>query len=139
VRRRDAAHYQSVRYAPALFQERIPKKVELRVTVVGRKVFAAEIRSQEISRLHIDWRMAREYGQDRYYGVYKLPQAIAERCVRLVRALGLCFGAIDLIVTPDDQYVFLEVNPNGQWAFIESWTGLPIGAAIADLLIRGRV
>jgi len=57
--------------------------------------------------------------------------------VRVVEALGLCFGAIDLIVTPDDDHVFLEVNPNGQWLWIEELTGLPISHAIADLLMEG--
>jgi glutathione synthase/RimK-type ligase-like ATP-grasp enzyme len=55
-----------------------------------------------------------------------------------VQALGLCFGAIDLILTPDGEYVFLEVNLNGQWAYIEDLLGLPISAAIAEMLICGE-
>lgn len=51
--------------------------------------------------------------------------------------LGLCYGAIDMVLTPDGRYVFLEINPNGQYLWIEFATGLPISDAICDLLISG--
>ena len=54
----------------------------------------------------------------------------------LVKALGLCFGAIDLVLTPDGRYVFLEINPSGQWEWIESLTGLPISEALCDLFLQ---
>jgi glutathione synthase/RimK-type ligase-like ATP-grasp enzyme len=57
----------------------------------------------------------------------------------LMTALGLRFGALDFLLTPDDEWVFLEINPNGQWAFIEQATGLPIAAAIADALTSQEV
>ena len=59
---------------------------------------------------------------------------VSRRCAAVVRELGLTFGAIDLIRTPEGEYVFLEVNPNGQWAWIENYTGLQIGEAIARQL-----
>lgn len=136
LKRRSAANYQSIRYAPVVFQEEICKRLELRVTVVGEKVFPAAIRSQESRSLRHDWRHYPDFGGSRYYFVYSLPAKIEKLCVRLGEALGICFGAIDLIVTPEDDYVFLEVNPNGQWAWIEDFTGLPISDAIAELLIR---
>ena len=49
---------------------------------------------------------------------------------------GLDYGAADLIVTPDGRYVFLEVNPNGQYGWVENMTGMPIGSAIADQLME---
>ena len=52
----------------------------------------------------------------------------------LVRRLGLRYGAIDLILTPEGDYVFLEINPNGQWQWIEEPTGLPITSALCDEL-----
>src|ERR1700693_164792 len=137
VHRRDAAGYQSIRYAPVIFQEDVPKKFELRVTVVAAKVFPAAIRSQESRFLRHDWRHYHDFGESKYYSVHTLPEKIEGLCVRLVETLGLCFGAIDLIVTPADKYVFLEINPNGQWLWIEEFTGLPIGDAVAELLIRG--
>jgi hypothetical protein len=135
VQRRDLANFQAVRFAPVVFQEKISKKIELRVTVVGNNIFAAEIHSQESSRIHTDWRHYPDYGGGKYYGVHQLPQDMVQRCVQLTRSLGLCFGAIDLIVTQGGDYVFLEINPGGQWAWIEDYTGLPISDAIASLLM----
>ena len=54
----------------------------------------------------------------------------------LVRRLGLAYGAIDLVLTPDGRYVFLEINPNGQYLWIEQLTGLPISEAIAEWLMH---
>ena len=137
VQRRNAVGSQSIRYAPVIFQEEVPKKLELRVTVVAAKVFPAAIRSQESRFLRHDWRHYHDFGESKYYSVHTLPEKIEGLCVRLVETLGLCFGAIDLIVTPANEYVFLEINPNGQWLWIEEFTGLPIGDAVAELLIRG--
>jgi len=60
------------------------------------------------------------------------------KCLALVHKLGLSFAAIDMIVTPDDRYVFLEVNPNGQWQWIERATGFPICETLVDLLVAGK-
>ena len=54
----------------------------------------------------------------------------------LMGRLGLRFGALDFVVTPDEQWIFLEINSNGQWAFVEDATGQPITAAICDALTR---
>jgi hypothetical protein len=135
VSRRDAGYARSVRYCPVLFQAYVPKQVELRVTVVGSKVFAAEIHSQASNHTRDDWRR-----YDRYQTLYvprALPPAVELRCRQLVERLGLCYGALDLILTPDGRYVFLEINPNGQYLWIEQETGLPITAAMGDLLIAG--
>lgn len=135
VQRRDLIDYQSVRYAAVVFQERVPKQVELRVTVVGRQVFAAEIRSQESARLQTDWRHYATYGNAQHYSPHVLPADVERRCADLVSALGLCFGALDLILTPDGDYVFLEVNLHGQYLWIEEITGMPISNAIAEFLV----
>jgi len=133
VSRRDVGYAESVRYAPVLFQSYVPKRVELRVTVVGQQVFAAEIHSQETHHTRHDWRRYDWFNTP--YLPHKLPQEVGRRCVQLVERLGLCFGAIDLILTPDNRYVFLEINPNGQYLWIEEATGLAISDALCDLLI----
>jgi hypothetical protein len=133
VSRRDAGYADSVRYTPVLFQSYVPKKVELRVTVVGQRVFAAEIHSQASHHTRHDWRRY-DFSQT-VYRPHGLPQDVERRCVQLVERLGLCFGAIDMILTPDDEYVFLEINPNGQYLWIEDLTGLAISDALCDLLI----
>lgn len=132
VRRRDARRLQSIQRSPVIFQESVPKQVEIRATVVGTKVMAAAIHSQEYRVTLHDWR---HYHDDRVrYTVHRLPVEVADRLVNLVSSLGLSFGAVDLILTPAGDYVFLEVNPNGQWGFMEVLAGLPIASAIADLL-----
>jgi hypothetical protein len=132
VRAADLLHHASVRLAPVLFQRNLSKRVEIRATVVGHQVFAAEIHSQLSSRTRQDWR---RYNLDRTPHLpHALPEAESRRCVALTERLGLRYGAIDLVLTADGRYEFLEINPSGQWQWIEALTGLPIDAAMVDLL-----
>ncbi|MGW0045619.1 MvdC/MvdD family ATP grasp protein [Rhodococcus sp. NPDC003348] len=131
----DVAAADAVRLCPMIVQAYVPKRVELRVTVVGTEVFAAEIHSQDANHTRLDWRCYDP--STTRYGVHTLPEDIRRRCVLLVAELGLRYGAIDLILTPAGHYVFLEINPSGQWLWIEDATGLPICASIADLLRSG--
>lgn len=133
VTRRDVMHAQSVSLAPIVFQAYVPKRLEVRVTVVGDRVFAAEIHSQQSNRSHFDWRRYDLGGTPHH--PHELPDDVAERCVKLVAQSGLTYGTIDLILTPDDRYVFLELNSAGEYSWIEQVTGLPISDAIADLLM----
>lgn len=138
VRRRNVPGYRSIRLAPLIIQEYIPKALELRVTVVGSRVFTAAIHSQDDRRSRHDWRRGSDFEKTRYMA-YELPSHVSERCIHLVRSFGLTFGAIDLILTPDNQFVFIEINPNGQWLWIQNLTGLPIDEAIVTALIDGDV
>lgn len=83
-----------------------------------------------------DWRVAYYTGKLRFEPL-KLPRDIANKCVAHVKALGLEFGAIDLVVDKKGKYWFLENNPNGQWEFIGGQTAELIAKAIARLLERG--
>jgi glutathione synthase/RimK-type ligase-like ATP-grasp enzyme len=132
VSTRDIAYARRLRYSPMLFQRYVEKAVEIRVTVVGTRVFAAEIHSQSTAHTRHDWR--RYDLKHTPHVVHALPAAEASRCLALVEKLGLRYGAVDLILTPQGEYVFLEINPNGQWLWIERRTGLPISDAVADLL-----
>lgn len=114
---------------PSIYQRNIPKAYKVRVTVVGREVFAAAVDSQATAATRQDWRRERLP-----FRTYALPTIIADQFVALVQALQLRFGAIDLIKSTDGQYYFLEINPNGQWAWVELDCGLPISRAlIAEL------
>jgi glutathione synthase/RimK-type ligase-like ATP-grasp enzyme len=135
VTKRDVGYAQAIRYAPMIFQAYVPKEVELRITVVGSQVFAAEIHSQETNHTRYDWRRFDHYHTP--YLPHELPPSVAQRCAQLVHRMGLTFGAIDMILTPDGRYVFIEINANGQYLWIEYATGLPISDAVCDLLIRG--
>jgi glutathione synthase/RimK-type ligase-like ATP-grasp enzyme len=116
-----------------IFQAYVPKRFELRVTVIGNQVFAAEIHSQLTNHTRYDWR---RYDLSRTPHLrHELPPEIQDKCVRLVEQLELSYGAIDMVLTPEGRYVFLEINPNGQYLWIEEQTGLPISAALCDLLM----
>jgi MvdD pre-ATP grasp domain len=133
---RDVGYAHSVRYCPLVFQEYVPKQLELRATVVGTKVFVVEIDSQATNHTRHDWR---RYDHLRTpYRTHLLPGEVAERCVELTELLGLRFAALDLILTPQGRYVFVELNPNGQYLWTEYATGLPITEAVADLLMQAR-
>jgi glutathione synthase/RimK-type ligase-like ATP-grasp enzyme len=129
IEREDLARLDLVRLAPVIFQEYI-EGVDLRVTVIGDRVFAAEIDARQ-TRYPFDMRMVIEESIVR---PVELPASVQAAVLALQRRLGLCYGAIDLRRTPDGDYVFFEVNPAGQWLFVELRTGLPISQAVADYL-----
>jgi glutathione synthase/RimK-type ligase-like ATP-grasp enzyme len=124
-------HAPDIALTAHLFQEAVPKAFELRITVIGTRVFAAEIHSQHSDQAKVDFRLGYP---DLIYGVHQLPPAIEHGCLALVQRFRLRFAAIDMIVTPHGDYIFLEVNGNGQWGWIEQQTGLPLTEALVDLL-----
>jgi MvdD family ATP-grasp ribosomal peptide maturase len=123
-----------LRLCPMTFQEMVPKAMELRVTVVGNDLFSASINSQSSERATHDWRRD-GVGLLEEWRPYDLPEDIKERLLRLMDYFGLNYGAIDIIVTPDGRHVFLEVNPVGEFFWLERFPGLPISKAIADVLL----
>ena len=128
----DRALFASVRRLPLLFQERVPAAADVRATLVGDEVFAAEIDFPG-GRPALDWRPALRRARVR---PVRLPSGVEAGLRRLVRELGLVYGAVDLRRRPDGEHVFLEVNPSGQWLFVERRTRQPITAAVAAALAR---
>lgn len=125
-------HIGAVRAAPCLFQALVPKQYELRINVIGRRVWAAAIHSQERAETALDYRRDTEGCR---HTPATLPPPLEARCIDLTRRLGLRMSNIDMIVTPDGRYVFLEINPNGQWAWVEEYVGFPLTAALIDELV----
>lgn len=125
------AQLDSVRLAPVIFQSLIPGAADLRVTVIGSEIFpaAVDLRKMEYK---LDVRLNQQA-----YERHPLPPATTEKLLALMRRLGLEYGAIDLRLTPDGDYVFFEVNPAGQFLFVEHACQLPISAALASHLIKG--
>lgn len=115
--------------APVVIQEYLYPKVDLRVTVIGEKIFAVKIVKMGIG-IAGDWR--KEKDNVDFIGV-DLPEDIKKRCIRIVNDLGLAFGGIDLILH-NDIYYFVEVNPTGEWAWLVNKSGLQIDKAICDYL-----
>jgi glutathione synthase/RimK-type ligase-like ATP-grasp enzyme len=115
---------------PAIFQERIDAQLDIRVTVIGRDLYAAEIHSQ-LGKSPLDWRLD-------YSGPFRphiLDNKTSKRLCGLMHRLGLVYGAIDLRLTPQGEYVFLEINPNGQYLFIELLAKMPLSERMAQFLM----
>ena len=119
--------------APVIAQEALVPKVDLRVTVVGSRVFTAQITDQQGNGIHGDWRTQKD---DLRYAAWDLPAAVESQCVELVRQLGLTFGGIDLALC-GGEYYFIEINPTGEWAWLIAHTDLQIDSEIAGLLAGG--
>ncbi len=123
-----------VRYAPVIFQEYVEPGADVRVTAVGRRLFAAAIHVADLED-PTDFRPG--YDRARVEPI-RLPGELSARLRRLLSALGLTYAAIDLRRDRAGRYHFLEVNPSGQWLFVEERTGQPITEAMARLLATGR-
>lgn len=130
--RLDDDQAQSIAMTPFIVQTEVVKQYDVRVTVVGEQVFATAIWSQENPETEIDWRQGSR--PDLRHERIDLPDVVREQCIEIVRRLGLRYGAIDLVSDLSGKLWFLEINPNGQWAWIENLTGYPIAAAIVDEL-----
>lgn len=123
---------ESVRFAPVIFQERIAADADIRVTIIGDEMFATAIRSDPHG-YSVDYRVDMAAAT---FEPTELPGDITEPLRALMKSLGIVYGAADLLHTADGQFIFLEVNPAGEWRFVEERTAQPITAAMANLLIR---
>lgn len=112
-------------------QANVHKESDIRVTLIQDKVFAVSIDSQSNSQTKTDWRKSENVLPHR---VIELPDDLVINCQTMMKELGLVYGAFDFIRTDDNKYVFLELNPNGQWAWIEKVTGLKISETIVKAL-----
>lgn len=127
----DAAIRESLRWAPQLFQPEVEKAREVRLVCAGEKQFAASIETHVL-----DWRQL-THADGAVWQVEKTPAAIASKAKKLLRSLGLVYGALDFIVTSKGEWVFLEVNPAGEYGWLEHELGLEISKAIAVAMIEG--
>ena len=124
----------SVKVCPSIYQEYIDKKVELRISYAGGDMLACAIHSQSSEKTKIDWR---NYDfKNVKHTTYDLPEKVKNLLIKTINKLDLQYGQIDMILTPDGRFVFLEVNPSGQWGWIQKITGLKIDESIARMLIK---
>lgn len=120
-------HLADLPLCPTILQERVLGPADVRATVVGRQIYSACIVT---SRAEVDSRLDPDAPCIRY----QLPTDIESALLRLMDELGLVFGTIDLKLADSGEHVFLEVNPQGQFLYIEILTGLPISDAVTDFL-----
>ncbi len=128
----DLLKFKDLVHAPCILQEKIHKSSELRVTVVDDKVFAIEITFESGGKggdvLH-RYPMSQLNNRP-----IQLKKEFQSRCIQFLRSLGLKYGAIDFILDANGKIYFLEVNPTGDWVWIERETKLPITRALVDLI-----
>jgi len=120
-----------VRHLPTQFQEFVEKRHELRITCVGKQVFACRIEPRPGQITDEDCRFDI---QSLNHVACECPE-LHERLHAYMVAFGLNFGCFDIAITKTGEAVFFECNPNGQWLWVENLTGLPIGKAIAEKLL----
>ena len=130
----DLADLDGLRFCPMTFQEMVPKFLELRVTIVGSEVFSASIDPAKSERAAYDWRRD-GVGLLDAWAFYDLPADVGEKLLKLMDYFGLNYGAIDIILTPDGRHVFLEINPVGEFFWLERCPRLAISRAISRVLL----
>jgi glutathione synthase/RimK-type ligase-like ATP-grasp enzyme len=133
----DLESIETIELAPSILQERIHKLFDLRVTIIGDEIFTAKIEADSFPTHIPDWRYLPI--QELQHTIYGLPFDIETICIELVQKLDLEFGAVDLAVDESGEYVFFEINPNGQWAWLETIMGFPISKKIVDNLTNKAI
>jgi len=124
--------YKDIIFCPSIIQNCIDKDFDIRVNIFGNNVFSTAIYSQRVSEASFDWRRADILSIP--HENYKLPAKIENFCLKMLEIYGLKFGAFDLIKTKKGDYIFIELNPNGQWAWIEHLTNQPLRHTLIGLL-----
>ncbi|MCP4130346.1 MAG: hypothetical protein GY754_05145 [bacterium] len=119
--------------SPIILQDYIYPKIDIRVTVIDKKVYAVRILKNN-QGIDGDWRKEKN---DVQFIRFELPENIIDYCIEIVKMLDLKFGAIDLIESDDDFY-FLEINPTGEWAWLVETAGLNIFEDICNCLENGE-
>lgn len=121
----------AIQATPGIYQAEVPRQAELRITVVDDRIFCARIISGDPSE--VDWRLTYERGLRSERA--PLPAGLEEKILAFMQEAGLRYGAFDFIITPEGEAVFLEVNPQGAYLWLEHELGFPITQAIAEALI----
>ena len=118
---------------PTTFQEYVEARCDIRVVWIAGELWPVSIDSQA-GLSPEDCRFDNSVD----FHPCELPAAVRDGLARLMTGLGLVFGAIDLRLGLNGEYYFLEVNPAGQFAYLEAKTGIPLIAAVASLLANGQ-
>ncbi|MDQ2883122.1 MAG: ATP-grasp ribosomal peptide maturase [Actinomycetota bacterium] len=129
----DLADLRGIDVTTHQFQRWAPKQYDARVIAIGDRLFAFAIHAGNTAS-HIDFRA--DYDALSYESI-ELPTVISEGIRQFLHAMGLVYGALDFVVSPEGAYTFLECNAGGQFGWLEARTGTPLTEALADLLATG--
>ena len=120
---------EDISLSPIYLQEYVEKLYEVRLTIIDDCFYPIRIDCSD----KIDWR--KDY-QNHKYSIIHCPKSVKNNCLKLMTEYGLSFGAFDFIVTPKNEWIFLEVNPNGQWLWLEKALNIDISSNILNHLLR---
>lgn len=119
--------------SPFFIQEGIVPKIDIRVTVVEEEVIAIKISDKkEKSSIDIDWRRLKN---ELSYELFELPETVENLCRELLKKLNLKFGGIDLVLQ-NEKFFFIEINPTGEWSWLQQTTGVKIDSVIVNSLVE---
>lgn len=118
-----------LRKAPIFIQEFLEPKTDCRITYVGGKIFPVKIQKNN-KGVYGDWRV---YKEQLEYVPFALPENVINSIDKLMKTLNLNFGGIDLAYVAGKFY-FIEVNPTGEWGWLEIKTGMKISSKIKAIL-----
>lgn len=116
----------SFEVCPATYQEYIEGRRHIRLNCFGEQMYAALIETDDL-----DWRPNLNVPISRW----PVPPELRRMVSEVLRRMGLRMGVVDLKLTPEGEPVWLEVNPQGQFLFLEPLTGEPLTEHFADFLI----
>ena len=118
----------------SMFQEKLDKLFEIRTIYLDGKVYSQAIFSQSREVAALDYRLGYDSGMRMCN--YTLPEAIEKQVGELMKKLDLNFGSLDIVVTKDKRYVFLEVNPNGQYGAVSQTINSNVDYEVAKFLMN---
>lgn len=118
-----------------LFQETINKLFELRIFFIAGAFYASAIFSQNNEQTRIDFRNY-DHRKPNRTPPFRLPDEIAARLHRLMDNAGINCGSIDMMVSDKQEYIFLEVNPIGQFAQVSIPCNYRLEQKVAEHLIQ---
>ncbi|MBR0413750.1 MAG: RimK-like protein [Clostridia bacterium] len=121
----------NIKDAPIILQEFLEDKLDIRVTVIGNKLYPVSI-TKNGENIYGDWRKNSKDVLN--YESIELPVDISTNIVKLMEQLGLVFGGIDLALA-NGNYYFIEVNPTGEWGWLRQYGSIPLEEAIVNKLV----
>ena len=124
-------------FFPSFFQTYVEKDIELRIFYIEGDFFSMAIFSQLDAKTKLDFRNYNNENPNRNVP-YLLPKSIEQKLHQLMVELDLNTGSIDMIKTPEKEYIFLEVNPTGQFGFTSKPCNYYLEEKMADTLIKNK-
>lgn len=118
---------EDISLTPIYLQNYIQKQFEVRITVINNTFYTIRIDTMD----KLDWRSDYENHE---YTLIECPDDIKSNCLSMLENYHLNFGTFDYIVTPENEWIFLELNPNGQWLWLEEALNLDMSEKLITYL-----